>query len=159
MPRGTVEDPIKVFNFQIRIDGFVRAGFSEFSGIDQSTEEVKYREGGFNDTPQLSAGLTNFAVVTLKRGQIIGSTRGGDDDFLIWCKQVIDVSGAGNATNYRKDLDIVQMSAQNVVVRTWRLYECWPKGFKPFTDLKGMGNENSYEELRLAYEGFELVPT
>ena len=155
MARASIEDPIKVFRFRVVVDGFVRAGFTEVTGFERDTEEAKYREGGFNETVQKSAGLTSFGDITLRRGQIIGSSRGGDDDFLIWASDVFDVASAGNAANYRKDLDIEQYSAQNLRVRIWRTYNCFPKKFKPFTDLKGDGSDNSVEEMVLANEGWE----
>ena len=157
MARASIEDPLKVFRFRIVVDGFVRAGFSECTGFERDTEEAAYREGAFNETKQKSAGLTNFGDITLKRGQIVGSQRGGDDDFITWAQQVFDVAAAGNAANYRKDLDIEQYSASNIRVRVWRVYESWPKKFKPMSDLKADASENSYEELTIANEGWERV--
>lgn len=157
MARATVEDPIKVHRFRLVIDGFVRAGFSEVTGLKSETEVAKYREGGFNTTEQKSAALTNFPDITLKRGQIIGSTRGGDDDFIDWVKQVFDVAGAGTAANYRKDLDIEQYNSMNQKVRVWRVYNAWPKNHDAFSDLKGEGNDNSMEALVLVHEGYEKI--
>lgn len=157
MARASVEDPIKVFRYRVVVDGFVRAGFSECSGLESDTEVAEYREGGFNETKQKSAGLTSFGDITLKRGQIIGSQRGGDDDFITWYSQIFDVAAAGNAANYRKDLDIEQYSASNVRVRVWRVYEAWPKKFKPFSDLKAEASENSLEDIIIVNEGFERV--
>lgn len=157
MARASVEDPLKVFRFRVIVDGFVRAGFSEVAGFDRTTEEAKYREGGFNETVQKSAGLTEFPDITMRRGQIVGSSRGGDDDFINWAASVFDVASAGNATNYRKDLDIEQYSATNVRARVWRVYNCWPRGFKPTSDMKADGNDNSIEELKVANEGWEKI--
>lgn len=154
MSRSSNEDPLKAFRFRIVIDGFARAGFSEASGLERNTEEVKYREGGGNETPEKSAGLTEFSDIVLKRGQIIGSQRGGDDDFINWCQDVHDVASQGTAENYRRDFDIEQYNSQNVRVRTWRITNAWPKRFKPFSDLKGDANENSIEEMTLGHEGF-----
>lgn len=157
MARGSLEDPLKDFRYRVKVDNFVRAGFTEVTGLDRETEVVKYREGGFNETPQNSAGLTTFPILTLKRGLIVGSSRGGDDDFLNWSQQVFDVASAGNAINYRRDLDIELYNATNVRARVFRVYNSWPAGFKPFGDLKGQGNDNLIEELRLSHEGWEPV--
>jgi phage tail-like protein len=157
MARASIEDPLKVFRYSVVVDGFIRAGFSEVTGLDRTTEEAKYREGGFNETSQKSAALTEFPEIVLKRGQIIGSSRGGDADFITWATQVFDVSSAGNASNYRKDLTIQQYSATNTLAQAWNVYDCWPKGFKPISDLKAEGNENSFEELKLANEGWESI--
>ncbi len=157
MARASIEDPLKVFRFRVVVDGFVRAGFSEVTGFDLDTEEAAYREGAFNETKQKSAGLSNFGDLTLKRGQLVGTQRGGDDDFITWSQQVFDVAAAGNAANYRKDLDIEQYSASNIRIRVWRVYETWIKKFKPMSDLKADASENSYEEITLANEGWERV--
>lgn len=154
MARSSNEDPLKAFRFRIVIDGFARAGFSECTGLERQTDVVEYREGAGNETPEKSAGLTKFPDITLKRGQIIGSQKGGDDDFLNWCQQVFNVASAGNAENYRKDIDIEQYSARNVRVRVWRVSNCWPSNFKPMGDLKADGSENSVETLVISHEGF-----
>ena len=157
MARASVEDPLKVFRYRVVIDGFVRAGFTKVSGFGRDTEEASYREGAFNDTKQKSAGLTNFGDLTLTRGQIVQSQRGGDDDVVTWADDVFDITTSGNAANYRKDLDIEQYSASNVRARVWRVYECWVKGFKPMSDLDANASENSYEEMTIAHEGWERV--
>lgn len=155
MARAAVEDPLKIFRFRVIIDSFQRAGFTEVNGLDRETESSKYREGGFNETVQQSAGLTTFPDVTLKRGQIVGSSRGGDLDILNWADDVFDVAAGGNAANYREDITIEQYSATNVLARSWSLYDTWPRKVTPMTDLKGDGNDNSFETLVLANEGWD----
>lgn len=157
MARASVEDPIKVFRYQIEIDEFVRAGFSEMSALVKETDVVEYREGGQNETPQKSAGLTKFPDLTFKRGQIFGSLRGGDNDFYNWAQDVHDVAAGGNAANYRRDIEVVQYNSSNIEVRRWRLSQCWPRSFKASSDLVGLTSENSIEELIITYEGFELI--
>lgn len=157
MARAAVEDPLKSFRFRVVIDGFVRAGFSEVTGFDRETDEAKYREGGFNETEQKSAGLTHFGDIMLKRGLIIGSSRGGDTDMLDWADLVFDIAVQGNAGNYRKDLDIEQYSAQNTRARVWRVYDSWPKKVVPTGELKAESSENLYESITLANEGWEMV--
>lgn len=155
MARAAIEDPIKNFRFRLIVNGFVRAGFSEVSGLERDTDVAEYREGGFNETPQKSAGLTKYADITMKRGLIIGSSRGGEDDFIEWASQVHQLSTNGNATNYRKDLSIVQYDATNQPVRKWAVRNAFPKRFKAMSDMNATNNDNSIEELTLVHEGFE----
>lgn len=109
-----------------------------------------------NETPQKSAGLTKFNDITLKRGQIIGSSRGGADDLLDWYQLVKQANQTqGNAPNYRKDLTIKQYDATNTLVKAWIVRDAWPKRYKPFSDLNATSNDNSIEELLLAHEGFD----
>lgn len=158
MARASVDDPIKVFRFKVQVDGFIRAGFSELSGVDRTVEVVNYREGGMNDTVQKSPGLTTFPDITLRRGQIFGNV-GGNNDFYNWMAQVFILGTNGNAAVFRKNLEIVQVNHANAEVRRWRIVEAFPVGYKPFSDLNGQTNENSVEELRIAHEGWELITT
>ena len=157
MARATVEDPLKVFRFKIVVDGFQRAGAAEFGPLDRNTEMIKYREGGFNDTVQKSPGLTEFPDVTYKRGLLVGSSRGGDDDFDTWAQQTFNTAAQGNADKPRKDLTTNQYRANNTIGRAWNLFECLPAGYKPASTMKADANENSYEELKISYEGWTKI--
>jgi phage tail-like protein len=153
MARTSVEDPLKSFRFLVFSEGFARAGFSECSGLERTTEEVKYREGGDNETSRKSPGLTEFGDITLKRGQVLDQ---GQNDFYNWAQEVHDVASLGGSTrDFRREIDIVQFERGGMEVARWRCYECWPKRFKPFSNLEGGGNNDSIEELVLACEGFE----
>jgi phage tail-like protein len=156
MARASVEDPLKVFRFRIEIDGFVRAGFTECAGLKRTTDIAEYREGGMNETPQKSAGLSKFDNITLKRGQIIGSQRGGDDDFKAWARDVQDVTVLGNGLNYRRDFDIVQFNSLNIEVARWTITNAFPVEFVPMSDLNGTSSDNSVETLVIAHEGFPV---
>ena len=156
MARAAIQDPMKVFRFRVVIDGFVRFGFSEASGLSKETAVVEYREGGMNETPQKSAGLTTYGDITLKRGQYDPSLPGAND-FLNWVNQVHRVAVMGNAEQYRKDIEIEQYNAVNQRVRSWKVSHAWPKSHKAFGDLNATSNDNSLEELVLAHEGFELA--
>jgi phage tail-like protein len=155
--RASTDDPLKVFRYRIEVDGITRAGFSEMTGLSKTTDVAEYREGGMNETPQKSAGLSKFTDVVLRRGQISHSIRGGDDDFIDWLDQVNKVGSQGNAENYRRNLDVVQFSSLNQEVRRWRITNAFPSASKPFSDLNASASDNSIEELTLSHEGYELV--
>lgn len=157
MSRASLEDPLKVFRFKVQIDGFARAGFTEVTGLERETDVSEYREGGDQETPQKSAGLSKFPDVTLKRGQIVGSTRGGANDFTNWADDVHNVASGGNGENYRRDLDIVQYNALNQEACRWRIYNAWPRRVKPMSDLSGPSSDNSFEEIVLAHEGWKRI--
>lgn len=156
MARASIEDPLKVFRFTANITNFARSSFSEISGIDMSITVERYREGGFNETAQKSAGQAEFPDVTFTRGQIFSVQRGdgSDLDMINWMNMIYQVTTIGNAINYRQDITVSQYSANNTLAREWTLVEAWPCGFKPLTELKGMGNENSYESMKIAHEGW-----
>ena len=156
MARGTQEDPIKVFRFRVEIEGG-RAGFSEVSTPSASVEIVEYREGGDPDTPKKSAALVSFENITLKRGQIIGGTAGGDNDMFNWFSQVYTPNAPGNSNQYRKDFDIVQYNGDNAEVARWRVRNGIPAKFVPFSTLNATESANSIQEIEIAHEGFTRV--
>jgi phage tail-like protein len=155
--RTAREDPLKVFRYRISIGGSVY-GFSECSALEAETDVVEYREGGDNDTPKKSAGLTKYTDLTLKRGQK-DPTEGGSDVLAAWHEQVMSMKRSGgndpNVTSYRREVVITQMNALNQPAREWTVYQAFPKKYKATSDLTGTGNADSIEELTLAHEGFE----
>lgn len=155
MARGFQEDPLKVWNFLIEVDGFARAGFMEMTGLERTTEEAKYREGGQNSTEQKSAGQTTYENVTFKRGQIVSSLP-GEDDFYQWAQDVHDVAGLGVAGDYRRDFDVVQLDATGAEAKRWQVFNAWPVKFKAMGDQNAMEKAgNSIEELTVCHEGFD----
>lgn len=157
MARASIEDPIKAFRYRVLIDGMARAGFTEVKGLKKDTDKVEYREGGMNETPQKSAGLTKYPDITLVRGQIMGSSRGGDTDLIDWANDVHSVAVQGTASNYRRDLTIEQYNALNQRACYWTVTEAWVTSSVPMSDLSATNSENSYETIVLAHEGYEFT--
>lgn len=155
--RSATDDPLKAFRFRLFMEGFARAGFSEFNGFERTTEVVEYREGGMNATPRKSAGLTSYGNLTGRRGQVVGGTEGGENDFYEWAQDVFDVTSAGAPLEYRRTFDVAQYHRDNKEAVRWTVYEAFPTRFKPFSDLNGTSNDDSIEDLELAHEGWEKV--
>ncbi len=155
--RSAVDDPLKSFRFVVEVEGFARVGFMEANGLELTTEMVEYREGGDNATVRKSPGLTSFANIVLRRGQFIGSSKGGDDDFAEWAQEVFDTAARAVPNDFRKTLDIVQYHRDGGEARRWRLFECVPSRYKPASDFNATANEDSIEELEVAHEGFVLL--
>jgi phage tail-like protein len=158
MSRTTDEDPVKVFQFIIEIAGIKRAGFHECTAPKVQVSVAKYREGGDNLVVRKSPGLADYPDITLKRGQVI-STGQGDEDFINWMTKVVDVTQKTGiaSTTIRETVDIIQFNRKAIAVRRWRVLECFPTLFVPFSDLAALGEDNSFESLTLANEGFKLV--
>jgi len=154
--RTDAEDPLKVWRFQVEIEGFGRLGFSKISGLEGQTDVVEYREGGQNATVQKSPGLTKWPDLTLERGQVLGV---GVDDFLLWYTQVHDASAKKPKSSkvFRRDIDIVQFDKEGAEVRRWRVTEAWPSQWKPISDLDGSASDNSFESLTIVHEGCYLL--
>lgn len=161
MARASIEDPIKIFRFQVSIGDVPVIGFSEISGLSRTTAVAKYREGGDNITEQKSAGLTEFPAITLRRGQIVSGDKSLLSLFVYnWVAQlgIVTDTAAIFANGYRRDLTITQYSTTNDVVRAWNIINAFPSEYKPMSDLKAQASENSFEEIKLEHEGWTLDP-
>lgn len=155
MPRTSVEDPLLGFRFVVEIDGMARAGFAECSGLERTTEVTKYREGGDNETPKKSPGLSEHGDLVLKRGQILDE---GQNDLYNWSQEIYNVQTKAIAVrDFRRTIDIVQYERGGLEALRWRVHECWINRFKPMSDLNGNASENSIEEITVVNEGFEKV--
>lgn len=158
--RASANDPLKVFNFAIEIDGFARFGFMECSKLEAQTDVVEYREGADNTTVRKSPGLTKFPDITLKRGQITAEGA-ANDDILKWYKQVYDVSAknpTAGSNQFRRTINIVQLAREGIPAVRWEVVEAWPMNFAPFSDLNAKQSEDSIAQLVICHEGWKLVP-
>ncbi len=82
---ATDSDPYGQFNFQVKIDGIIVAGFSEVSGLITDTNIIEYREGSDNvETVRKLPGLRKYNNIVLKRGWT------ADNKLWTWRKSVID---------------------------------------------------------------------
>lgn len=151
--RSRDEDPIKLWRFRLRCDGFVRATASEITGVGEfETEVVSYSEGGVSDTDQKSPGRTTFPSLVVKRGQIVGVP--GEDDLFNKAINVYRHNQLGNAEDFRFTFTIEQLGNGGDVVRTWTYDNCWVSAFKGAGDLNATSSENSYEQITIVNEGF-----
>ncbi len=167
MARSALQDPLKVFRYRVVVDFMISAAFSELTGVKSTTDVAEIREGGNNETPLKSPGLTKYDNITMKRGQIIEREQGGSgggDDFLNWVQAVHYIGSQGQqqapgnpVTSFRQDFGVHQYTSLNTFGRGWNFFNAWPVSYMPFTDLNGLGSENSFESIEVAYEGFKAV--
>jgi phage tail-like protein len=140
-------DPLRNFRFRLEIDGIVRAGFAEVSGLKAETMAIDYREG--TDPPHVRklSGLTKYSNITLRRGITVG-----DRELFEWYKAVTE---GGLVQNRKRVTIIVQDDAGADQVR-FVVNEAWPTKYDA-PDLNAKGNEVAIELLELANEGIERV--
>src|SRR5712675_1896064 len=111
---GNRNDPFGAFNFIVEIDGAVKAGFMEVSGLELQIDPIEYREGGDKPlTVRKLPGLIKYSNVLLKRGLTL------DRSLWDWIKTVID----GNAQ--RATVIIILLDDQRQPAVRWRLREAW----------------------------------
>src|SRR5262245_17130687 len=83
--RKSPDDPYRGYNFKIEIEGIVRAGFRECSGLDSSQDPIEYREGIEKFlTARKLPGLNKYSNISLKWGIT------DDASLWEWRKKAID---------------------------------------------------------------------
>jgi phage tail-like protein len=147
-------DPYKNFRFQVRWDGRVVAGVSKVSTLKRSAEVVSHREGGDLSTPRHSPGRTTFDPITLERGVTF------DPEFEAWANLVYSTEGAAavSLANYKKHIIIEVQNLQQIVVRSYRVSNCWVSEYTAQMDLDANANAVLIESIVLQNEGWERDP-
>ncbi len=136
-------DPYASFNFRLEINGIVKAGFSEVTGLNAEANVIEYREGVDAISARKLPGLIKFGNVTLKRGVT------QDLDMFNLFKNV------ANGDVQRDDImSVVLLNEKREEAARWNLRNAWPSKWTG-PDLKANANEIAIESLELAHEGVE----
>jgi phage tail-like protein len=145
MPDGKRNDPYGQFNFLIEIDGVVKGGFSEASGLSTDTNMIEYREGAEQQgTTRKLPGLMKYNNIVLKRGWT------KDKSLWAWRKKVIDGKTQRNAGSI-----VLLDEARNEALR-WNFREGWPSKWEG-PALNAKTSEVAVETLEICHEGLELA--
>jgi len=137
-------DPYGNFNFLVEIDGIVKAGFSEVSGLTAEINVIEYREGGDPITVRKLAGLRKYSNIVLKRGLT--------QDLALW--NWFSNVAKGNVQRAAGSIILLD-AARNPVLR-WKFVQGWPCKWEG-PHLNAKSNEIAIEELEIAHEGIELT--
>lgn len=141
---GSRSDPYGAFNFLLDIDEITMGGFQEVSGLAIETEVETIKEGGVNDyVHQLPKG-TKYTDITLKHG-LTDSYELSD-----WYKDVI------SGKIKRKNLTIHLLDSEGTRVRSWNVFQAYPKKWTGPT-LNAGSSGVATESLVLAHERMELA--
>jgi phage tail-like protein len=145
MPNGDRNDPYGQFNFLIEIDGVVKGGFSEVSGLTTDTNIIEYREGNeVHGTTRKLPGLMKYNNIMLKRGWT------NNKSLWDWRKKVID-----GKTSRTSGAIVLLDEARNEALR-WNFREGWPSKWEG-PALNGKTSEVAIETMEIAHEGLELA--
>ncbi len=136
-------DPYGQFSFQIEIDGVIRGGFSEVSGLTTDTNIIEYREGQEIATPRKLPGLMKYSNIVLKRGWT------KDRKLWEWRKKVID------GKTERQSGAIVLLDEARQPALRWNFVQGWPSKWEG-PALNAKTSEVAIETLEIAHEGLEL---
>jgi phage tail-like protein len=140
MPTGSRQDPYRVHNFIVEIDGIARAGFRECSGLDTSNDVIEYREGSDLGGVRKIPGMTKSSNISLKWGMT--------DDQALWDWRQSVMNGAVQ----RKNGSIVLLDETGVEKMRWNFHDAWPTKWTG-PSFNATGNEVAIETLEIAHEG------
>lgn len=136
------DDPLKVFNFLVEIDGITRAFFSEVSGLESETAVIEYRAGDKVNTVRKLPGLTKYANIVLRRGIT------QDAELWNWRKAIVE----GNIDRRNGSIALLD-DALNPVVR-WTFRNGWICKIEG-PALNAGANDVAIETIEIAHEGLE----
>jgi phage tail-like protein len=139
-------DPYRNFRFRLELGGIVRAGFSECTIPDTTTDPIEYREGIDTTTVRKLPGLAKYGNVTLKQGLT------DDMGLFNWRQFVID----GNMKDARRDIAITLVDEEGKDKARWEFINAWPTKYDA-PDLNAKGNDVAIESLDLVHEGMTRV--
>lgn len=145
MADGKRNDPYGQFNFLIEIDGVIKGGFSEASGLTTDSNIVEYREGTDpHGTTLKLPGLTKYNNIVLKRGWT------KDRSLWDWRKKVLD-----GKTKRASGAVVLLDEARQPALR-WEFREGWPCKWEG-PALNGKTSDVAIESMEIAHEGLQLA--
>lgn len=141
-------------------DGWI-GGFTSISGLAISTQNIPYREGGYNTTVHQVPGMTTFVPVTFQRGALFGN-----DQAITWMKGLFSAAaGGGLATGagktFRVNIDIYVMdhpnasSEDNTPRMRFRIHNAWISNLN-YNDLNAADGNILFETMTLVHEGLSV---
>lgn len=156
-------DPYKNFRFLVSwiptVGGgspTVVAGISKVSGLNRTTEVVKFRAGGDPSVVRNSPGQTAYDAITLERGIT------HDIEFEQWANKIWSYSNSTSNQqqlmslgDFRKDLVITLCNEAGQPVLAWKVYRCWVSQFQALPELDGSGNAVAIQTIKIENEGWE----
>jgi phage tail-like protein len=142
MATGDLPDPYMNFNFLVEIQGIIRAGFHQVSGLDVTIDVHDFREGGMNITMRKLFGLVKHTNLQLRKGMT------SDMTLYNWHRRNVE-----GATERHNGSILVLDRAGNEVAR-WDFYRAWPTKYQG-PEFNAEANDVAIELLELAHEGLK----
>lgn len=141
-------------------------GFTNISGLAISTQNIPYREGGYNTTVHQIPGMTTFSPITFTRGVLYGN-----DQAITWMRGLFSASqGSGlnssTATNRNFRVDIVIQvhdhpntdATKDAPKLAFKVHNAWITGLN-YTDLDATNGAILFETMQLVHEGISVFYT
>ena len=142
-PMAEYNDPYRVYNFKLVIQGVTEGHFTECSGLGIKVEAIQYREAGNSQVVHRIPGHVEYADVTLRYGLTNSS------ELWDWFKSAV------KGQVERKNVSILMLDPDGVTeVMRWDLINAWPSEWHG-APLNAMNQEIAIENLTLVYETLE----
>jgi phage tail-like protein len=134
-------DYLPAHNFALEIDGVIKGGFKEITGVESEVEIIEYKDG---DDPitRKRPGKAKYKNICLKRGFV------KDPSLLEWYKKVL----AGKTE--RKSGSVIYLDRENKEVLRYNFFEAWPCRWKA-PELNAHSDTHVVEEIEFVVEKVE----
>jgi phage tail-like protein len=142
MAASDIPDPFMNFNFLVEIQGIIRAGFQQVSGLDATIDVVEFREGGELTTTRKLFGLTKFGNLQFRKGMTADLT------LYNWHRR--NVEGATE----RHNGSVIVLDRTGTEVARWDFRRAWPTKYQG-PEFNAQESHVALEHLELAIEGLK----
>jgi phage tail-like protein len=152
-------DPYKNFKFRVKfVPGDYVAGVSKVSSLKRTTEVVKHRDGGDENSSRKSPGRTEYEAITLERGVT------HDLEFEKWARKSSNfgaksLQGAEmGLDDFRKDIQIEVYNEAGQLVLRYNVYRCWVSEYEALPALDANANAVAIQHIKIENEGWARDP-
>lgn len=138
------EDPYLSFRFLLEVDGLIKGGFSQASGLEIEVETEDYQEGGVNEFVHKLLKSTKGPNLVLKRGIT------DCEKLWQWHQDIV------NGKIERKKVRLIILDYEGNEKVHWEFKEAHPvKWIGP--EFSGDSNAVAIEILELVHQGIQRV--
>lgn len=139
--------PYRDVRFLLEIDGIVKAGFSQCTIPENTTEPTEYREGTDRPTVRKLWSLNDYGTLTLESGVTDDSI-----ELFEW-RQLVE---QGNLDDARRSIAVVILDEEGNPGPRWEFVKAWPSSYDA-PDLDATGGEVAIESIEIEHEGMERI--
>lgn len=145
-------------------------GFTYISGLNITTQNIPYREGGYNTTVHQIPGMTTFSPITFQRG-----TMYGNDQAITWMRGLFAAAAGegiaiGSGKDFRVNVNIyvndhpnngtgsTDSSDNEIPKMGFTVHNAWISQLS-YSDLSADSGTLLFESMTLVHEGLSVFFT